>query len=73
MKCPFRTIEVIENKVQSNYDFAESGKVEVQIKTLEFNECIGYECPFHYWGDKVEMSSGIAKTISVPKCKRAEV
>ena len=75
MKCPFRTIKTTESVVDKDTFSPTYGKVAKEIETIDFSECIGEGCPYHYYGVEVDTSSGwnTHKTKSVPKCKRAEV
>ena len=69
MKCPFRTITIKEVEIDRYPTSVAYGKVVKETETLDFSECIGEECPYHYFGRAVS-GSGVN---SVPKCKRAEV
>ena len=72
MKCPFRTVVTKEAKIGDNPFDVTYGKVVKEVETIDFAECVGEKCPFHYYGAKVSTSSGYAKTQSIEKCKRAE-
>ena len=71
MKCPFRTEVTKSFKLEDNPFDSSYGKVVTE--TTEFKDCMGGECPFYYFGVKIDMSSGTAIHKSVHKCRRAEI
>ena len=73
MKCPFRTITTKECVIGKDSFSPTYGKVVGEVESVDFSECVGSECPYHYYGNKINTSSGYAQTKSVPRCKRAEV
>ena len=73
MKCPFRTTMTKESVVDTNTLSPSYGKVVKEVETIDFSECIGEQCPYHYYGMKLDSLSGHYQTQSVGKCKRAEV
>ena len=73
MKCPFRTITTKEIKVDRVPSSVSYGGITKEVESVDFNECLGKECPYHYYGVEVNTSSGQYTSNSIPKCKRTEV
>lgn len=62
MKCPFRTITVVEN----------FSTKQGSVTAVEFAECLKDECP--YYGKPIHRlrSTGGFETVIEPKCRRTE-
>lgn len=61
MKCPFRTRTVEETDIS------------IKVTSVEFNECLGSECP--YFGKTVleRSPSGGIRSVTQPVCRRVEM
>ena len=71
MKCPFRTTKTIKTTVEENPFHPNYGKPKKIEETLDFEPCLGIECPFFGKRELRCSPNGGYHQIINPVCRKA--
>ena len=71
MKCPFRTTKIVKTTIGDNPFHPAYGKPVNVEESIEFQPCLGIDCPYFGKRELRHSQNGGYRQITNPVCRRA--